>query len=517
MVIVISLAPLEAYLKPGTEQALEDFKQSRKKYVDLNMEEHITVCTIWADEYGDRQLSHTVKLRSQNKKLFQARLVNLGHGAKDVERMFDRRHYGVLDRELTDARWERLIPKVEHKLAELQEEWRLEDQRNASSSRRSELFAMYQKYVRQLPQAFIPHPKIFLELRDVAEFINSPPTEAKENNVQPCCAFAERIYEFCAEYIHKKLELTRLLALSTNALQNSSILHSRGINVPYDMLVQLATSVFQCSRSGTFPLITWDKVQYHRCSPYNASMVRKRFMARNKRFMVQDDEILASTSSCTFSISQGGVSAAHSLLSMVGLDAQTTTATTMDNLQCRFFCSNCPPKPENGGSYRLAMNWRQGVFHYVKHQDHPSHKEPCWELLSAAQLQEIQSSRTDEYPGATQQVWRCNKCDKYHERPTTKVPVINHVQSHGITAPTEGIDFSYDQRVVEKPPPATKFFVTPQTNKPSKSKPSTPLKYRCQHCGGSRRKFILEGVKEHMKNKHKINSPSEGPDFYKIK
>lgn len=156
------------------------------------MEEHITVCTIWADEYGDRQLSHTVKLRSQNKKLFQARLVNLGHGAKDVERMFDRRHYGVLDRELTDARWERLIPKVEHKLAELQEEWRLEDQRNASSSRRSELFAMYQKYVRQLPQAFIPHPKIFLELRDVAEFINSPPTEDKENNVQPCRAFAEK-------------------------------------------------------------------------------------------------------------------------------------------------------------------------------------------------------------------------------------------------------------------------------------------------------------------------------------
>lgn len=501
---------LETYLKPGAEQALEDFKQSRKKYVNFDIK-HISVCNSWADKYGDRRLSYALKLRSQNKMPFQARLVDLGHDAKDVERMFDRHHYGVLDQELTDARWKRLIPKVERKLAELQEEWRLEDQRNASFKRRSELFTMYQKYVRQLPQAFIPHPDNFLELCDVAEFIKSPHTGDEESNVQPCRAFTERIHKFCAEYMHKKkLELTRLLASSTNVLQNTTTLHSQGIDVTNDMLMRLATSVFQCSHSGTFPLITWDKVQYHRCySSYD-------------RFTVKHHATLASTSSCTFSISQGGVAAAHSLLNMVGLDTQITTATTMDGLHCRFFCSNCPPEPEKGGSYRLAMNWRQGVFHYVEYQYYPSHKEPRWEFLSAAQLQKIQSWRTPEYPEATRRVWRCNKCDEYHGSPTTKALVINHMESHGITTPTEGIDFSYDQRIVEKPPPATKFFVTPQTNKSSKSKsskskPSTLLKYRCQHCGGSNRHFTLEGVKRHIKDKHKINSSSKGPDFCKIK
>jgi hypothetical protein len=165
----------------------------------------------------------------------------------------------------------------------------------------------------------------------------------------------------------------------------------------------------------------------------------------------------------------------------------------------------------------MAMNWRQGVFHYINQQG-SSHEEPRWEFLSAEQLQVMQSWRVPEYPGTTQRVWRCNKCD---EDPATKVTVIKHMQMHGITIPTEGIDFSYDQGIVERPPPATKFFITPQ--KPSKSgttrksKPSTELIYLCQHCNGLSRPFMLEGVKQHIKVKHKVNSPSEGPDFCKIK
>ncbi|KAG1803357.1 uncharacterized protein BJ212DRAFT_1549643 [Suillus subaureus] len=511
---------LEAYLKPGAEQALEGFKQSRKKYVDSDIDvrflqvvllnlmasKHIAVCNAWAGKDYDRQLSRARELRNQNTELFQARLVDLGHNAKDVERMFECHHYGVLDEELTDARWKRLIPKVERKLAELEEEWRLENQRKVSSVRESRLLAMYQKYVRPLPQAIIPPPQDFLKLCDVAEFIKSPPTGDTESDIQPCYAFAERFPEFCAEYLHKrKLELTRLLALSTNILQDTTTLQSQRIDTPDDMLMRLATSVFQCTHPRSFPLITWDKVQYHAHQSHTTS----------------------TSTSCTFLISQRGVAAARSLLGLIGLDAQTTTATTMDDLHCRFFCSNCPPKPEKGGSYRIAMNWRQGVrpmfvFHYVDQQG-PSHKEPRWELLSTEQLQVIQSRCAPEYPGATQRVWRCNKCDVYHENPTTKADVINHIKSHRIITPTEGIDFSYDQGVIEKPPPAMKFFVTPQTKKPSKSsttqksKPPTKLKYLCQHCNDLNRSFILEGVKQHLKVKHKIDSPSEGPDFRKIK
>ncbi|KAG1826721.1 uncharacterized protein BJ212DRAFT_939 [Suillus subaureus] len=149
---------LEVYLNPGAEQALEDFKQSRK-YADSDID-HIAVCSAWSNKDDNRQLSRARELSSQNTELFQARLVGLGHDAKDVERMFEYHHYGVLDKELTGARWKRLIPKVERKLAELQEEWRLENQR----------------------KAIIP-PQNFLKLCDVAEFIKSPPTEDKESDI----------------------------------------------------------------------------------------------------------------------------------------------------------------------------------------------------------------------------------------------------------------------------------------------------------------------------------------------
>ncbi|KAG1799737.1 uncharacterized protein HD556DRAFT_1344524 [Suillus plorans] len=497
---------LEVYLKPGAEQALEDFKQSRKKYVDSDSN-HIAVCDAWVANDRAQQSLRADELRSQNTKLFQARLVDLGHDAEDVERMFDHHHYGVLDKEFTDARWKRLIPKVERKLAQLQEEWRLEHQRRVSSIRESALLTMYDKYVWPLPQGIIPPPKDLLELCDIAEFIKSPPTRGTKND-----AFDAQIPQLCAEYMHKKkLELTGLLTLSTDAVQDTMALQNQGIDAPDDMLLQLATSVFQCTYPQSFPLITWDKVQYHGRSSHSQS-------PRSSCAMTM------STSPCTFSVSQRGVAAARSLLSLVGLDAKTTTATTMDDLQCRFFCSNCSPKPENGGSYRMAMNWRQSVFHYVEDQS-PSHEEPRWELLSTAQLQVIQSRTIPEYPAATRQVWRCNECDIYHGDSTTKAKVIKHMRSHGITTPTEGIDFSYDQGVIEKPPPATKFFVTPQIKKPSKPsttqkskpKPSTKSVYRCQHCNGLDRTFLLEGVKQHIKVKHDIKSPHEGPDFYKIK
>jgi hypothetical protein len=74
---------LEVYLKPGAEQALEDFKQSRKKYVDsdsnvrslpvvlpnLTVSKHIAVCDAWVANDRAQQSLRADELRSQNTKL----------------------------------------------------------------------------------------------------------------------------------------------------------------------------------------------------------------------------------------------------------------------------------------------------------------------------------------------------------------------------------------------------------------------------------------------------------------
>ncbi|KAG0698024.1 hypothetical protein DFH29DRAFT_1003243 [Suillus ampliporus] len=472
--------------KPRAKQVLEDFKQSRKEYVD-SVVHHAKVCYKWVNEDRERYILCASELRSQNKELIKVRLVHLGHDAKDVKRMLDRHDYRGVDKELTDARWKRLLPRIECKLSELKEEWRLEDQSHASYLRKAHLLDMYNTY-----------------LCDVAEYINSPPTGKRESDIEACGAFADRIPEFCAGYLHQtKVALTQLLAPTTDVLQDPLTLQSQGTDA-HDNALQLATSVFQCLHSRFFPLITWDKVQQRKCFCHSQGMRQYYFGS-------------TSSSACTFSISQPGVTAACSLLSLVGLDAKITTATTMDQQQRRFFCSNCPPKPEKGGSYRMAMDWRQSVFHYVEQQD-PSHAEPRWELLSAAQL---------EFISANERVWYCNKCDKHRGNPATKIVVMDHVRWHGITAPNEGVDFSCDQSkgLVERPPPGTKFFVTPQkptgSGKTQQSQPPNKSNgnYRCQHCNvkGLQRTFILDGVKQHIKAKHKIDSPSEDLDFCKVK
>ncbi|KAG1888676.1 hypothetical protein F4604DRAFT_2024303 [Suillus subluteus] len=430
--------------KPGAKKRLEDFKQSRKRYVD-SVVDHAAVCNAWVD--GDRKhhLLAVDELRSQNKELIKARLVQLGHDANDVTRMFRHREY-AMDKGLSDARWKRLLPRIERNLSELKEKWRLEEQENASFYRKMHLLEMYGNYVGQL-RTLVPPSKSFLKLYDVAG-----------------------IYQ---QYIHQtKLALTQLLRPSTGVSQDTLAPQNQGIDAPDETLLQLATSIFQCVPSRPFPLITWDKVQYHECSSrhYAGSMA---------------------TAACTFSISQSGITAARSLISLVGLDAKITTATTMDQLLCHFFCSNCPPKLENGGSYRMAMDWRRSVIHCVEE----SHAEPRWELLSAAQLKVVYGPYPLEYPRATDLVWCCSKCDRHHEKPVNKATIIDHLRWHGIAAPIQGVDFSYDTAPVRLPPLGTKFFLTP---------PQPPKKqtkdYRCKRCNGSR-SFMLDGVRQHIKSK----------------
>ncbi|KAG2114621.1 uncharacterized protein F5147DRAFT_677454 [Suillus discolor] len=465
--------------KPGAKKRLEDFKQSRKRYVH-SVFNHVTVCDAWVNRDREHRQLTVTELRKQNKELIKTRLTRLGHDTNDVARMLHNRDYAI-DKELTDARWKRLLPRIERNLSELKEQWH-----------------MFDNYVRQLQRGPAPPFEFFLERCDVGDFINGPPAMKPESDISACHAFADKFPEFCTGYVHQtKLALIQSLGSFSGISQDTLALQNQGINTPEEIILQLATSIFQCAASRSLPLITWDKVQYHKCHTYRAWSTMK--------------------VACTFSISQSGILAARSLLRLVGLDVKTTAATTMDQLQHLFFCSNCPPKQENGGSYRMAMDWRRSVIHCVEQ----SHREPRWELLSAAQLQVIRGSRAPEYPKATDPVWYCNQCDRHNGKPVNKATVIDHIRWHGTTVPKQGVDFSYDMAPVE-PPPGMKFFISPQLPRPSTkfrlpTKPQPPNNdYRCIHCNRSQRCFILDGVKQHIKHKHKVGSPVEGTDFCKI-
>ncbi|OAX41097.1 hypothetical protein K503DRAFT_864114 [Rhizopogon vinicolor AM-OR11-026] len=497
----------DAYMgKRGAKQALEVFMELRRKYV-VSVINHAAVCNTWVNEDRKRHLNDIAELRSQNDKLIRVRLLDLGHNTQDVERLFLCRDIDI-DKELTDARWKRLLPNIERKLSEVKEERRLEEQMKASSARRGHLMLIYIACVRQFRAtqwASMPIYKEFFKFPDVAEFIDSLPSDGQDSEACRIMMDRLRVPELCAEYVYqKKLALAQLLASSSDISQDTLTLASQGTDTR-DTL-QLATSIFQCTRSGALPLITWDKVQYHKCDFHN---ITPNYGWSN------------SLAVCTFEISDPGVVAACSLLSLVGLDPEITTAGTMDQLPCLFFCSGCPPMSENGGSYRMAMDWRRSVFHYVEQRD-ALHSEPRWELLSAAQLEAVQSLRALECPGPYGRICCCNKCDAHFGNAVTKAAVIDHLRSHGITSPKEGVDFIYAEGLVKRPPPGTKTFVIPQVlgkpTGPGKIPPNRGKQdYCCQHCPRSSRTFVLGGVRHHLRDKHKIVSPSLGVDYHKIK
>jgi hypothetical protein len=78
--IVKMAQELKAYLKPGAEQALEDFKQSRKKLVNFDVKvrfpqaallnltasKHAAVCSAWSDDDDSLRLSRAREFRAQN-------------------------------------------------------------------------------------------------------------------------------------------------------------------------------------------------------------------------------------------------------------------------------------------------------------------------------------------------------------------------------------------------------------------------------------------------------------------
>jgi hypothetical protein len=204
---------------------------------------------------------------------------------------------------------------------------------------------MYSTYVQQLQAtrwATMPACKDFLNFPDVAEFIDSPPSGRQET--EACRTIMDRVSELCAEHIHRR-KLAVMQLLPPNDVSQDT-LGSQDTDTRDSL--QLATSIFQCTRSRAFPLITWDKVQCHKCDLPGSSTVPYYGWSGLKTL-------------CTFTISEHGVAAARSLLSLVGLDPEMTTASAMDQRQCHFFCSSCPPKSEGGGSYRMAMNWRMSV------------------------------------------------------------------------------------------------------------------------------------------------------------
>nr|GAT56442.1 predicted protein [Mycena chlorophos] len=205
-----------------------------------------------------------------------------------------------------------------------------------------------------------------------------------------------------------------------------------------------------------------------------------------------------------FQLSERGVLVASALLKSVGFDDKATCA-QMDTLDARFVCQVCPARKVSGKLTYWVYPWRAAITHFAHiHQAKPC--VPQWKLLDPARTELVKGTETDSTLS-----WACNHCAQHAKQCETRAKVVQHVESiHAISNPSVAVDFF---RLVDFDPiPATLHI--PKEVMP----PPPPLQdqYNCLQCVGGTRLFYFDGVKSHLKAKHKVDWPMEGRDWKKV-
>ncbi|KDQ56780.1 hypothetical protein JAAARDRAFT_194740 [Jaapia argillacea MUCL 33604] len=200
----------------------------------------------------------------------------------------------------------------------------------------------------------------------------------------------------------------------------------------------------------------------------------------------------------------------------------------------------CASKECLGSSPSLSR--RLLISHFlpsnVKHLE--SHASPRWIMLSSDARDSLLSKEGMD-PAWNSPHWVCAHCTnnpgvhvfKSSDRPTA----IDHIRtryldllslpspsdethgvpSHNVDSPNEDIDFFWDPSAVKPDdrhaihaPFEGQFDIAANTNE-------TIMQYQCALCTNQKlRKFLLPGVREHLRMKHGIPSAVEGSDFLPI-
>ncbi|KAI0061323.1 hypothetical protein BV25DRAFT_1900543 [Artomyces pyxidatus] len=223
----------------------------------------------------------------------------------------------------------------------------------------------------------------------------------------------------------------------------------------------------------------------------------------------------------TLVFSARGAIAALAIVEALRLDAYSTTATTLDQLQARFVCMTCC-KEEKYVGYQSAYSWRLYVEHYM--QSESDHPVPEWHILNPEQTYDVirREDNPKHYPHRS---WCCNHCTQYHPGGSggsgpspdrNRAGIIDHLRTvHDIADPVDDVDLFYlstivGRRCLAEPVIVNQDFAALLTDK----------RLHCGHCrtggeGQRTRLFTMSSLKSHIKDKHKIVRILEpGQDFY---
>ncbi|PCH40499.1 hypothetical protein WOLCODRAFT_162398 [Wolfiporia cocos MD-104 SS10] len=417
--------------KAEAEDAFLSFKSARIAHVEYVIE-HARVCLEWQEEQERlrqaeaslRNEQAILRIQARRYKIFN-RFEELGYERRDIDYLGG--DMLRVDAELTEDDWHEARATLEPMIIFWRTK-RLERVRNELLERRRHVIAKvctaFKKTLPPLQWPTFPPLCELYELEGFSVLINDPSSDKLEPHR---CAHVLEALPFFIAARRDDIRNMLLEKLPAKLVGQTSSACTDAISDP----LSLATATFQPSapswaRDSSLILYTLSDVLAYLSDPS-----RWEYLLGHPR-IAQD-----------MSFSEAGNDAVVSLLTVLSLDARTTTPGELDKLDARFVCVRCPANVnELGSKYQYAMNWHQCVLHHILYKRTANHATPKWMLLDAhnTRLVKMQNSALSDLDLGCD--WSCARCSCHFEKTAHRPAVVAHVQqTHGVPEPEEGVDF----------------------------------------------------------------------------
>jgi len=326
------------------------------------------------------------------------------------------------DKELTEKAWRRIRTKVEGKLNSARER-RLSLRRRREIEYRAKAEQYYSDILRQvLPvqRLYLPSLSQACELSCFREFLNPDRIVQTSEWVHAAGQLPESLSEWMSSHRDK---YTSQLPFDSNGDQNKVM----EVKLLSDPSIEVWRRVEMHGFAGRLELAT--------------SVFRH---LDTKTIHIGRDACHAWKMTDELEFVERGAEAVHALLQELHLDPETTTASTLDQLDRRFICISCP---EDLQIFRRS--WRFCVSHYVDFLEF--HSYPRWQVVRHNE-EAMRGSLFDFYYPHQPEMWLCNHCSDFlspdpsasfvgTSNHGTKERAFKHVQTaHNIDHPLVNVD-----------------------------------------------------------------------------
>ncbi|KAL1677145.1 hypothetical protein EV122DRAFT_291332 [Schizophyllum commune] len=402
--------------KIGAKEAYKEFRERRIARV-ISVMQLAPEYYSWQEDTRWKNKRAGKDLAKERKEGIRARLLQIGHDPRDVERVMTTSEIEIEKRELTDASWRRIKKKWEAEVARARRRRLLTDHPAIIAQRKRTAAQAYNEAYRKTVG-----PREWLTS---LEWLALP----RSSDVVKLEPFWEPVYTDIGVSV-PEAEFQKALRHCGGAIRNMRVKNEDSLRWDLARLLGEVKEGGVLQEEAGVPILSlavatfWERWSQPDAQCLGAMELLFRCSQSGKNFWPYYNKDLSH--------------AVVALLDMLDLSPATTTFTELDQLDPRFFCSHCPAQELGGMWTRLAFRWRSAVLHY--NTEHAEKEDvPKFRLLSEPEADRARKSETSELADAN--TWSCGHCGEHLDNWQPRLEVKAHVrESHDIPAPKIGTD-----------------------------------------------------------------------------